>query len=71
MNSRPARWLFTGAIALQITAPSGHVFATWVPGTPADGSDWIDYLDSLDELIPVGGGEDEDEEVREAQSALA
>ena len=35
---------------------------------------YIDYLDSMDELIPVGGGEDgdeADEEVREAASALA
>ena len=35
---------------------------------------YIDYLDSMDELIPVGAGEDgdeADEEVREAASALA
>jgi peptide deformylase len=35
-----------------------------------DGKLYIDYLDSLDDLIPVGQG-DEDEEVREATSALA
>ncbi len=34
-----------------------------------DGKLFIDYLASLDELIPVGSGEDE--EVREAASALA
>lgn len=36
-----------------------------------DGRLYIDYLDSLDELIAVGQGESEDEEVREAASALA
>ncbi len=38
-----------------------------------DGKLYIDYLDSMDELIAVGTGEDgdEDEAVREAQSALA
>ncbi len=36
-----------------------------------EGKLYIDYLDSLDDLIPVGGGEAEDEEVREAASTLA
>ena len=36
-----------------------------------DGKLYIDYLDSLDELIAVGQGEDESDEVREATSALA
>jgi peptide deformylase len=36
-----------------------------------DGKLFIDYLDSMDELIPVGQGESEDEEIREATSALA
>jgi peptide deformylase len=38
-----------------------------------DGKLYIDYLDSMDELIPVGQGEDADEdaEIREATSALA
>jgi peptide deformylase len=38
-----------------------------------DGKLYIDYLESMDELIPVGQGEDaeEDAEVREATSALA
>jgi peptide deformylase len=38
-----------------------------------DGKLYIDYLDSMDELIPVGQGDDEDEdaEVRSATSALA
>jgi peptide deformylase len=36
-----------------------------------DGKLYIDYLDSLDELIAVGQGEDESDEVKEATSALA
>jgi peptide deformylase len=36
-----------------------------------DGKLYIDYLESMDELIPVGAGEDQDEEVRGATSALA
>jgi peptide deformylase len=36
-----------------------------------DGKLYIDYLASLDDLIPVGSGEADDEEVREATSALA
>jgi peptide deformylase len=36
-----------------------------------DGKLYIDYLDSMDELIEVGGGEGEDDEVREAASTLA
>lgn len=36
-----------------------------------DGKLYIDYLASLDELIPVGAGEDESDEVREATGALA
>ncbi|MFZ5854940.1 MAG: peptide deformylase [Chloroflexota bacterium] len=36
-----------------------------------DGKLYVDYLASLDELIPVGGGEDESDEVREATGALA
>ncbi len=38
-----------------------------------DGKLYIDYLDSMDELIPVGSGEDDeqDEAIREAQGALA
>jgi peptide deformylase len=36
-----------------------------------DGKLYIDYLDSMEELIPVGKGEDQDDEVREATSALA
>ena len=38
-----------------------------------DGKLYIDYLDSMEELIPVGQGDDEDEdaEVRSATSALA
>ena len=36
-----------------------------------DGKLYIDYLDSMDELIEVGGGEGDDDEVREAASALA
>jgi len=36
-----------------------------------DGRLYIDYLDSLDDLIPVGTGDDESEDVREATHALA
>jgi peptide deformylase len=39
-----------------------------------DGKLYIDYLESMDELIPVGTGDDDeeqDEAVREAQGALA
>ncbi len=37
-----------------------------------DGKLYIDYLDSMDDLIPVGvGDEEEDEAIREAQGALA
>jgi len=36
-----------------------------------DGKLYIDYLDSMDELIEVGGGEGEGDDVREAASALA
>ena len=36
-----------------------------------DGKLYIDYLESMDELIPVGQGDEDDAEVREATSALA
>jgi peptide deformylase len=36
-----------------------------------EGKLYIDYLDSMDELIPVGQGNEDDAEVREATSALA
>jgi len=36
-----------------------------------DGKLYIDYLDSLDDLIPVGSGDEEDADVREATAALA
>lgn len=36
-----------------------------------DGKLYIDYLESMDELIPVGHGEDESDEVREAEKTLA
>ena len=36
-----------------------------------DGKLYIDYLESLDELLPVGQGNGDDVEVREAASALA
>jgi peptide deformylase len=36
-----------------------------------DGRLYIDYLESMDELIPVGQGDEEDAEIREATSALA
>jgi peptide deformylase len=36
-----------------------------------EGKLYIDYLESMDELIPVGQGDEDDAEVREATSALA
>src|ERR1043165_2161648 len=36
-----------------------------------DGKLYIDYLDSMDELMAVGASNEDDEEVREATSALA
>jgi peptide deformylase len=36
-----------------------------------DGKLYIDYLESMEELIAVGQGNEDDEEVREATSALA
>ena len=36
-----------------------------------DGKLYIDYLDSMDELMAVGPSNEDDEEVREATSALA
>lgn len=36
-----------------------------------DGKLYIDYLESLADLLPVGAGEDESDEVREATGALA
>src|SRR6186713_332646 len=36
-----------------------------------DGKLYIDYLESMDELLPVGAGNEDDAEVREATSALA
>lgn len=36
-----------------------------------EGRLYIDYLASLDELIPVGTGEDESEEIRQAERTLA
>lgn len=36
-----------------------------------EGKLYIDYLESMDELLPVGQGNEDDAEVREATSALA
>ena len=36
-----------------------------------DGKLYIDYLDSMDELIPVGAGEDEDDDARAARRRRA
>lgn len=36
-----------------------------------DGKLYIDHLESMDELLPVGAGNEDDAEVREATSALA
>ncbi|HEV8574845.1 MAG TPA: DUF4855 domain-containing protein [Dehalococcoidia bacterium] len=46
-SGHPRQWLSTGVVFLHIFAPSGHLFATWVSGTRADGADWSVYLDSL------------------------
>lgn len=43
----PQAWLTTGAIFLQLYAPSGRVFTTWMGGERASGQDWSDYVDSL------------------------
>ncbi len=40
-------WLMSGAIMLQLFAPSGHNFEPDFGGTPADGADFTAYLDSL------------------------
>ena len=39
--------------------------------TTSTGKLYIDYLDSMDELMPVGGSNEDDAEVREATGALA
>jgi peptide deformylase len=36
-----------------------------------DGRLYIDYLESMDELLPVGRGDEDEAETREAASALA
>ena len=36
-----------------------------------EGKLYIDYLDSMDELLPVGGANEDDAEIREATSAVA
>jgi hypothetical protein len=46
-GGRPRAWLTTGAIFLQLGAPSGRVFTNWVGGPPATGADWRAYADSL------------------------
>lgn len=40
-------WLTSGAIFLELFAPSGHVFEPDLGGPQADGADWAVYLDSL------------------------
>ncbi len=50
---RPADWLSTGVIFLELRAPSGRLFTTWVPdGEPSTGADWEQYLDTL--FVPGG-----------------
>ena len=46
-GGRPRAWLTTGAIFLQLNAPSGRVFTNWVGGPPATGADWRAYAESL------------------------
>jgi hypothetical protein len=49
---RPRTWLTTGAIFLELYAPSGRVFTDWIGGPPASGEDWRAYVDTL--LAPSG-----------------
>jgi hypothetical protein len=51
---RPTSWLTTGAIFLELYAPSTHVFSDWMGGNgiAATGDDWREYLDTL--LAPSG-----------------
>ena len=44
---RPTYWQCTDAIFLNLYAPSGRVFTTWIGGVPASGADWAEYTDSL------------------------
>jgi hypothetical protein len=44
---RPTSWLTTGAIFIELYAPSANVFTDWIGGTPATGADWREYLDTL------------------------
>jgi hypothetical protein len=46
-GGRPRAWLTTGAIFLELYAPSGRVFANWTGGPPATGADWRAYADTL------------------------
>lgn len=51
-GGRPRGWLTTGAIFLQLYAPSGRAFTNWIGGAAATGADWQAYADSL--LAPAG-----------------
>lgn len=51
-SGRPLAWLSTGMVFLQLYAPSGRTFTTWIGGNPATGADWTEYLDSL--FVPTG-----------------
>jgi len=44
---RARAWLTTGAIFLQLYAPSANVFTDWIGGPPATGADWRAYADSI------------------------
>jgi hypothetical protein len=46
-GGRPRAWLTTGAIFLQLYAPSGRAFTNWIGGPAATGADWQAYADSL------------------------
>jgi len=49
---RPTSWLTTGAVFIELYAPSANVFTDWIGGTPATGADWREYLDTI--LAPGG-----------------
>jgi Domain of unknown function (DUF4855) len=66
-TGRPVAWLSTGMVFLQLYAPSGRTFTTWIGGTPATGADWQEYADSL--MKPSGALARLDSAVRLVETA--
>jgi hypothetical protein len=66
---RASAWFSNGAVFLALHARNGHRFATWIPGTAADGSDWESYLDCL--LGPGGAFDRLDSALTDAERTLA